>query len=118
MRHGQSARLETSPTGERKRLGNRTAAPTNVLLRHNQVQWKWDFARNQDNGLLGATPIGFLFEPVTNPFTRIRLRLIAWNDMQMGMEHRLTSYRTAIPAHIVTLWIVFSINQRFDLRKE
>ena len=38
--------------------------------------------------------------------------------MQMSMEHRLPRYRTAIPAQIVTLWIVFTINQYFDLRKE
>ena len=38
--------------------------------------------------------------------------------MQMGTEYRLPSYRTAIPPQIVTLWIVLSINQRFDLSKK
>ena len=71
-----------------------------------------------DNDLLDVTPIGFLLEPVTNPFTCVRLGLIAWNDMQMGMEDRLTGYSTAVPTQIVALWIVFSINQCFDFGKE
>ena len=65
-----------------------------------------------------VTPIGFLFEPVTNSSARIRLGLKTWNDMQMGMEYGLPSYRPAIPAQIVALWIVFSINPCFDLGKE
>ena len=38
--------------------------------------------------------------------------------MQMGMEHRLPSYRATVPTQIVALWIIFSIDQRFDFGKE
>jgi hypothetical protein len=38
--------------------------------------------------------------------------------MQMSMEYRLPSYDTAIPTQIVALWMVFSINQCFDLGQE
>ena len=72
----------------------------------------------KDNSWLGATPIGFLLEPVANPFTRIRFRIITWDDMQMSMEYRLPGYGTAIPAQIVALWIVLTINQCFDLSKK
>ena len=36
----------------------------------------------------------------------------------MSMEYRLPGYGTAIPTQIVALWIVFGINQYFDLSKK
>ena len=38
--------------------------------------------------------------------------------MQVSVEHCLPGYGTTIPTQIVSLWTVFSINQRFDLGKE
>ena len=74
-------------------------------------------AINNDDSLV-VMSIGFLFQPVANPFTRMRLGRVTRNHMQMRVEYCLPSYRPAVPTQIVALRVVFGVKKCFNLCKK